>query len=61
MVCFRYIIVNTVHKGERKCTTTTTTITTTTNTTTTNNNNKNKGDTSNNRGDWDYFRHLENT
>jgi len=22
---------------------------------------KNKGDTSNNRGNWDYFRHLENT
>jgi len=50
MVCFRYIIVNTLHKVDNKddddddddTDTTTITITTTTTTTTTNNNNNNK-------------------
>jgi hypothetical protein len=38
-VCFKYIIVNTLHKGDNKDTTTITITTTTTTTTTTNNNN----------------------
>jgi len=40
MVCFRYIVVNTLHKGNNKDTTTTTTTTTTTNNNNNNNNNE---------------------